>query len=105
MCFDKGITYYTLTKHCCFTRGFCRKNCCLFHNTTIGIKMGNKKDGGKCPTIGSNVTICTGACVLGDIYIPNNCVIAANAVVIDSFVDEKIGIGGIPAKKISVIGD
>lgn len=54
---------------------------------------------------GSNVTICTGACVLGDIYIPNNCVIAANAVVIDSFVDEKIGIGGIPAKKISVIGD
>lgn len=103
--FDKGLLIIHLQNIVVSSEVSVGMNCCLFHNTTIGIKMGNKKDGGKCPTIGSNVTICTGACVLGDIYIPNNCVIAANAVVIDSFVDEKTGIGGIPAKKISVIGD
>lgn len=54
----------------------------------------------RCPTIGDNVMLGVGAKVIGDITIANNIKIAAGAVVVNSFTEEGITIGGIPAHKI-----
>jgi serine O-acetyltransferase len=51
------------------------------------------------PVIGDNVYISTGAKVLGDITIGNNCVIGANAVVISNVPDNTVA-AGVPAKVI-----
>lgn len=52
------------------------ENLTIYQNVTIG-------DSGKgCPTIGNNVTICTGAVVLGPIHVGDNAVIGANATVV-----------------------
>lgn len=74
--------------------------CCLFHNTTLGIKLGYE-DHGKCPQIGDGVTICTGAGIFGDIYIANGITVGANTVVTKTFDKENVVLGGIPAKVIS----
>ncbi|AGX43940.1 serine O-acetyltransferase [Clostridium saccharobutylicum] len=50
------------------------ENCTVYHNVTIG-----KTD--DVPTIGNNVTICTGAKVIGGINIGNNSTIGAGAIV------------------------
>lgn len=76
------------------------ENVCLFHNTTLGIKLGHNADG-KCPRIGNGVTICTGACILGDVHLADGITVAANAVVNKSFDEENVVVGGIPAKIIS----
>lgn len=76
------------------------ENACLFHNTTLGIKLGHNADG-KCPKIGNGVTICTGSCILGDVYLASGITVAANAVVNKSFEEENVVVGGIPAKIIS----
>lgn len=67
--------------------------CTISHGVTIG----NKNPGGKSPKIGNKVYLCAGAKVLGDISIGDNCVIGANAVVLESFPENSV-IGGIPAK-------
>lgn len=72
------------------------KNCQIWHNVTIG----KKYSGGEFPTIGNNVKISTGACVLGDIRIGNNVTIGANAVVLKDIPDNCIAVG-VPAKIIS----
>lgn len=69
--------------------------CTISHCVTIG----NKKPGGKSPIIGNNVYICVGAKVLGEITIGNNCIIGANAVVLDSVPENSI-VAGMPAKVI-----
>jgi serine O-acetyltransferase len=69
--------------------------CTISHCVTIG----NKKPGGKSPIIGNNVYICVGAKVLGEIVIGNNCIIGANAVVLDSVSENSI-VAGMPAKVI-----
>lgn len=76
------------------------ENVCLFHNTTLGIKLGHNADG-KCPIIGNGATICTGACILGDVHLADGITVAANAVVNKSFEEENVVVGGIPAKIIS----
>jgi len=68
-------------------------NCTIFQNVTIG----QKKE--KFPHIGNNVTIYSGAQIIGDIYIGNNVTIGANAVVLNSIPDYSIAVG-IPAKVI-----
>lgn len=52
------------------------------------------------PIIGDNVRLGVGAKVIGNIRIADNITIAAGAVVVNSFEEPGITIGGIPAKKI-----
>lgn len=53
-----------------------------------------------CPIIGDNVTMGAGAKVLGPVCIADGITIAAGAVVVSSFNEKGITIGGVPAKKI-----
>lgn len=68
-------------------------NAKIFQQVTIGYK------GDKLPIIGNNVEICCGAKVLGGIYVGDNAVIGANAVVVKD-VPEKAVMVGVPAKQI-----
>lgn len=52
------------------------------------------------PIIGENVRLGVGAKVIGNIRIADNITIAAGAVVVDSFEEPGITIGGVPARKI-----
>lgn len=74
------------------------KNCRIHACVNIGASGGQKA----APQIGDNVYIAPGAKIFGDIKIPNNTAIGANAVVNKSFEEENKVLGGIPAK---VIGD
>lgn len=71
-------------------------NCHLHGNNCIG----NDGKSNECPVIGNNVSLGVGAVVIGNVTIADNIKIAAGAVVVHSFVEEGITIGGIPAKKI-----
>lgn len=70
------------------------KNCHCFGDITIGVKDNVTKGA---PTIGDNVTIGSGARLLGPIKIASGCTIGANAVVTKSFTDEGSVIVGAPA--------
>lgn len=59
--------------------------------------------GGGCPTIGDNVFIGTNSCILGNVKIGNNVVIAAGAVVVHD-VPDNVTVAGIPAKIIKEKG-
>ena len=59
--------------------------------------------GGWCPTIGDNVFIGTNSCILGNVKIGNNVVIAAGAVVVHD-VPDNVTVAGIPAKIIKEKG-
>lgn len=72
--------------------------CTISHGVTIG----NKKPGGKSPTIGNQVYVCAGAKILGDIDIGDNCVIGANAVLLESIPPNSV-VAGIPARIIKKI--
>ncbi|MEI8048956.1 MAG: serine acetyltransferase [Bacteroidota bacterium] len=74
-------------------------NCRIQACTVIGQSGGIKGS----PTIGDNVYIAPGVKIYGEINIPNNTAIAANAAVNKSFVNENTLIGGVPAKEISHI--
>ena len=73
---------------------------CIFHGNNV---IGNKKTGAKTdiPKIGNNVDIGTGAIIIGDVVIADNCVIGAGAVVTKSFSKPSTVIAGVPAKEIS----
>ena len=53
------------------------------------------------PTIGDRVFIGSGARIIGNIHIADDCVIGANAVVVHDIDEPNTIWGGIPAKKIS----
>ena len=72
--------------------------CTISHCVTLG----NKRPGGKSPVIGDNVYIATGAKILGDITVGDNCIIGANAVVMDSMPADSI-IAGVPGKIVKRI--
>jgi serine O-acetyltransferase len=55
------------------------------------------------PTLGDNVTVSTGARVIGNILVGSNSIIGANAVVVKN-VPEGVIVGGVPAKIISKNG-
>jgi len=67
------------------------KNCFVNHEITLGYSE-NKGQ----PVIGDNVFIHTGARVIGDIVIGNNCRIGTNAVVVKS-VPDNCTVVGVPA--------
>lgn len=71
------------------------KNCIIGSNVTLGGKSHSKG----VPSIGEGCFIATGAKLLGDIHIGDNCVIGANAVVI-SDIPNNCMVAGIPARII-----
>lgn len=72
------------------------KNCRLHGSNCIG----NDGYSEGSPTIGDNVRLGVGAKVIGDITIADDVTIAAGAVVVDSFTEPGITIGGVPARRI-----
>ena len=71
---------------------------CVFHGNNV---LGNKQTGSdKVPRLGSRVDVGTGACVIGDVLIADDCVIGAGAVVTRSFPVPGTVIAGVPAKEI-----
>lgn len=73
-------------------------HCEIFQNVTIG--SNRKKVGGRfMPTIGDNVSIGSGAVVVGAIHIGKNVIIGANSYV-DKDVPDNVVIAGCPAKII-----
>ena len=73
-------------------------NCRIHADVNIGTQAGYSD---KAPVLGDNIYIAPGAKIFGQITIPNNTAIGANAVVNKSFDSECTVIGGIPAKVIS----
>lgn len=71
--------------------------CKIHGDCCIGV---SHTDSRGCPTLGKGVDVGIGARVLGDIYIADDIVIGANAVVTSSFYEPGITIAGIPARKI-----
>jgi len=71
-------------------------DCTIYHGATLGGKtlLRNTK---RHPTLGNNVVVGTGAKILGNISIGDNCIIGANAVVVKDVPSNSIATG-IPAK-------
>lgn len=78
--------------------GFVGENCTFHGNNVIGNKKTGRKDA--IPKIGNNVDIGTGAIIIGNVVIADNCVIGAGAVVTKSFTAPGTVIAGVPAKEI-----
>ena len=73
-------------------------NCRIHVGTNIGTSAGFRD---QAPIIGDNCYIGPGAKLFGKIYIGDDSVIAANAVVNKTFNERGVTLGGIPAKVIS----
>ena len=73
------------------------KHVTVFQNVTFGVKSWDAIT--VFPEISDNVTIYSGAKILGGIKIGNNSIIGANAVV-NKDVEANVAVGGIPAKII-----
>lgn len=71
-------------------------NCRIHADTNIGASGGTDR----APCIGDNVYFAPGVKVFGDIQIPSNTALGANAVVNRSFNEEGTLIAGVPAKVI-----
>ena len=76
------------------------KNCQIGHQ----VKMLRRNPYKECAHIGNNVFIASGAVIMGNVIIEDNCIIGANAVVTKSIPAGSI-VGGIPAKIIGRIED
>lgn len=70
-------------------------NFTVFQNVTFGKR--SKNDG--VPTIGNNVTCCTGAVICGPIKIGDNSIVGANSY-LDKDVDSNSLVAGVPAREI-----
>jgi serine O-acetyltransferase len=70
-------------------------------NVSIGncVTIGGTSKKHQVPVIGENAIISTGAKILGPVTIGRNCVIGANAVVLDNVPDNCVAVG-VPAKVI-----
>ncbi len=74
-------------------------NCLIFNGVTLGNKDLNAVSTGNQPTLRNNVTVCTGAKILGNIIVGEASVIGANAVVVKDCEPFSV-YGGVPARKI-----
>lgn len=77
-------------------------NCTIYQGVTLGA-TGKEKSKKRHPTIGNDVMIGAGAKILGNVKIGNKCRIAANAVVLHSFMDN-LTLAGVPAKIVKKSG-
>lgn len=95
-CFGDGLTIFhhgNIIINGCAKIG---KNCKLHGDNCIGNNGFNNKN----PILGDNIDIGVGAKIIGDIFLANNIIIGANAVVVNSFYEEGITIAGVPAKRV-----
>jgi serine O-acetyltransferase len=94
--FDSGLVIYH--SNSIVVNGYSKigKNCHLHGNNSIG----NDGITGDCPKIGNNVSLGVGAKVIGNVEIADNIKIGAGAVVVHSFNEPNITIGGVPARKL-----
>ena len=76
------------------------RNCTILQNVTLGERYG-PTDGHRYPTLGNNVTVCAGACILGECHIGDNVMIGANAVVISDIPSGATAVG-VPARVVSL---
>lgn len=76
------------------------KNVIIYHQVTIGGKNIGDAEKNAYPQIKDNVTIFSGAKIIGDITIGENAVIGANSVVITN-VESNSVYAGVPAKKVA----
>ena len=76
-------------------------NCPIYQGVTLG-GVGTKK-GKRHPTLGNNVTVGSGAKILGSFQVGDNCSIAANAVLLQPL-EENITAVGIPARPVKKDG-
>ena len=74
------------------------EDCMMLQGVTIGGWKGGV------PQIGSNVMICAGAKVIGNVRIGNNVVVGANAVVTHDVPDNAV-VAGVPARIVSMKGE
>jgi serine O-acetyltransferase len=72
-------------------------NCKIFEKVTLGGT--GKESGDRHPKVGSNVTLLSGATVLGNIALGDGCIIDAGSVVTKS-VAPFTRVGGVPARLI-----
>ena len=73
-------------------------NLSIKHNVTIGVNKGKR------PTIGNNVSIACGACVLGGVKIGDNVKIGATCVVVKD-VPNNATVIGVPARIVRLNGE
>lgn len=96
-CFGPGLSIAHYGPIVVNTTAKVGKNCRIHEGVTIGATGKN----GQAAMIGDNCFLATGAKVIGDIHLGNDIAVGANAVVTKSFLEDKITLGGVPAKKIS----
>lgn len=94
--FDAGLRIYHAGNIVVNGNSRIGKNCRLHGSNCIG----NDGYSEGSPTIGDNVRLGVGAKVIGDVTIADDVTIAAGAVVVDSFVERSVTIGGVPARRI-----
>lgn len=74
------------------------RNALIYHQVTLGAKtMDIGYDPASRPTVGDNVTLGSGAKVLGSLTIGDDAIVGANAVVVDSVPTGAV-VGGVPAR-------
>ena len=76
-------------------------NCTIYQGVTLG-GVGTQK-GKRHPTLGNNVTVGSGAKILGSFEVGDNCTIAANAVLLKPLEDNITAVG-IPARPVKKDG-
>ena len=72
--------------------------CTIYPEVCIG-----KKENGEVPKIGNHCYIGIGAKIIGKVIVPDNSIIAPNAVVIKCSECNSVVLGGVPAKILKVL--
>lgn len=97
--FGKGLAIIHYGTIIINQRAIIGQNCRIHACVNIGESGGEEG----APIIGNNVYIGPGAKIYGNIIVPNNCAIAANAAISKSFFNEGMVLGGVPGKEIGKV--
>ena len=97
--FDKGLILYHTVGTVVNAESRIGKNCKLHGNNCIGNSGLDKK----CPVLGDNIRVGVGAKIIGDVRIADGITVAAGAVVVDSFTEPGIVVGGGSRQKNQVM--
>ena len=92
--FDKGLIIYHTFGTVVNSESVVGKNCKLHGNNCIG----NSGLDTKCPVLGDNIRVGVGAKIIGDVTLADNITVAAGAVVVTSFLEPGITVGGTSQK-------